>query len=112
MAIAGMAKSCPLGRPARADGWNGFRQRVIAVDGCGCRRRRRKACLARKLADYYRWFTFIVTQLISIRWVDPIQARTTYGAGNGRGVIAITGRCHEGRAPAAAHLPAAALSSS
>ena len=33
-----------------------------------------------------------VTQLVSIRWVDPITARSTYGGGHGRGVISITGR--------------------
>jgi hypothetical protein len=32
-----------------------------------------------------------VSQLISIRWVDGITARSTYGGGHGRGVIAITG---------------------
>jgi hypothetical protein len=32
------------------------------------------------------------SQVIEMRWVDPIQARTTYGPGNGRGVISITGR--------------------
>ena len=32
------------------------------------------------------------SQVISIRWVDPIQARSMYGPGNGRGVISITGR--------------------
>lgn len=32
------------------------------------------------------------SQIIEMRWVDPIQARVTYGPGNGRGVISITGR--------------------
>lgn len=31
-------------------------------------------------------------QIISMRWVDPITARATYGPPNGRGVIAINGR--------------------
>jgi hypothetical protein len=33
-----------------------------------------------------------VSQLVSMRWVDPIAARSSYGAGHGRGVIAIEGR--------------------
>jgi hypothetical protein len=33
-----------------------------------------------------------VSQLISIRWIDGINARATYGGGHGRGVISITGR--------------------
>jgi hypothetical protein len=32
------------------------------------------------------------TQVIEMRWVDPIQARSIYGPPNGRGVISITGR--------------------
>jgi hypothetical protein len=32
------------------------------------------------------------SQVIEMRWVDPIQARSMYGPGNGRGVISITGR--------------------
>ena len=32
-----------------------------------------------------------MSQVIEMRWVDPIQARATYGPGNGRGVISITG---------------------
>jgi hypothetical protein len=31
-------------------------------------------------------------QVGTMRWVDPIRARGTYGPGNGRGVITITGR--------------------
>jgi hypothetical protein len=31
------------------------------------------------------------SQVIEMRWVDPIQARSMYGPGNGRGVISITG---------------------
>lgn len=31
-------------------------------------------------------------QVVSMRYVDGISARTTYGSGNGRGVIAVTGR--------------------
>lgn len=31
------------------------------------------------------------SQIISIRWVDPITARSTYGPPNGRGVIATRG---------------------
>ncbi len=33
-----------------------------------------------------------VSQLISMRWVDPISARSSYGGGHGRGVIVILGR--------------------
>lgn len=33
-----------------------------------------------------------VSQLVSIRWLDPIAARSSYGARHGRGVIAIEGR--------------------
>jgi len=32
------------------------------------------------------------SHVIEMRWVDPIQARSVYGPGNGRGVISITGR--------------------
>jgi hypothetical protein len=31
-------------------------------------------------------------QIISMRWVDPIQARTIYGRNNNSGVISVTGR--------------------
>lgn len=31
-------------------------------------------------------------QILSMRWVDPIAARSTYGQGHGRGVIVVTGR--------------------
>jgi hypothetical protein len=30
--------------------------------------------------------------VISMQWIDPITARSTFGAGHGRGVIVITGR--------------------
>jgi hypothetical protein len=33
-----------------------------------------------------------VSQLVSMRWVDPIAARSSYGGGHGRGVIAVHGR--------------------
>ena len=33
-----------------------------------------------------------IAQVVEMRYVDPIQARITYGPGNGRGVISITGR--------------------
>jgi hypothetical protein len=33
-----------------------------------------------------------VDQIDEMRWIDPIQARSVYGPGNGRGVIAIKGR--------------------
>jgi hypothetical protein len=32
------------------------------------------------------------SQLVSMRWVDPIVARSSYGGGHGRGVIAIEGK--------------------
>ena len=33
-----------------------------------------------------------LSEVLEIKWVDPIRARDVYGPGNGRGVIAITGR--------------------
>lgn len=33
-----------------------------------------------------------ISQIVEMRYIDPIQARITYGPGNGRGVISITGR--------------------
>jgi hypothetical protein len=33
-----------------------------------------------------------VTQIVEMRWVDPIQARQRYGPGNARGVIAVNSR--------------------
>ena len=33
---------------------------------------------------------YSAAQLVSMRWIDPIRARTSYGGGNGRGVITLT----------------------
>ncbi|HEX8243909.1 MAG TPA: hypothetical protein VF541_10445 [Longimicrobium sp.] len=35
---------------------------------------------------------YAIMEVGSMRWVDPIRARGTYGPGNGRGVITVTGR--------------------
>jgi len=35
---------------------------------------------------------YSIMQVGTMRWIDPIRARGTYGPGNGRGVITVTGR--------------------
>jgi hypothetical protein len=46
----------------------------------------------RHLGDVATLRDVATSDLISLRWVDPIEARISYGPGNGRGVISITGR--------------------
>lgn len=46
----------------------------------------------RHLGDVGTLRDVATSDLISLRWVDPIDARISYGPGNGRGVISITGR--------------------
>jgi hypothetical protein len=46
----------------------------------------------RKLGNPETLRDITVTQIIEMRWVDPIQARQRYGPGNARGVIAINSR--------------------
>ncbi|HEX8907503.1 MAG TPA: hypothetical protein VF771_21860 [Longimicrobiaceae bacterium] len=36
--------------------------------------------------------TYSAMQVGTLRWIDPIRARGTYGPGNGRGVITVTSR--------------------
>ncbi|HVG43463.1 MAG TPA: hypothetical protein VM890_01995 [Longimicrobium sp.] len=46
----------------------------------------------RKLGNPETLRDITITQIVEMRWVDPIQARQRYGPGNARGVIAINGR--------------------
>ena len=46
----------------------------------------------RHLGDVQTLRDVPVGQIIDLRWVEPIQARQRYGAGNSRGAIAVNGR--------------------